>query len=587
MIVSKYKTITKCLFCLILNISFLIKSFPVSAGQNTEIDSMELILPDLTDSARILTLIRLASHHKFSNADTAMYYARLAERESESIDFKKGQTLSLSILGLIEYGKGDFPEALKYMKHLIPIQTSMGDSIGLSKTLNNIGSVNAKIGNWEEAANYFMESLRIKEGIKAPKMTIAMAYNNLGNIYSDINNYQESEVFYKKAIEINLEIADTSGLGLVYGNLARLYRKTDNYPKAKQLLFQSIRFERIAGNLKDVSGNLTSLGTLYADQKNMDSAIYYYDRAIETGLVAGSSYEVLFGQKSKAEILLRTGAVNEAHQLGLEALKGLEMVQSKEMKKEVLYLLSQTAERLHKPQQSLEYFKQYSSLKDSLLNESNARNINELKWKYEDEKSDLLITQLKNKNSMEQKRKMLAYILFGISLVLIGVLIHSLYLRNKLLAEKEKTLHSQKEMQKMELDLKAQELYALSTNLLEKNSTLGKVKESILQSDSQNNRGTIKLIDQSMSLEKDWSQFKIHFEKVHHGFFDRLQQRFPDLTPNEHRLCAYLKLNLSSKEISQLSNVSVGAVERSRIRMRKKLDINPGENLTSFIQSIA
>lgn len=569
----------------LFHISFSSEIFGAS-DQSSPTDSLALLLPNLKDSARIETLIQISRHYKFSNSDTALYYAQLANSESEEIHFDRGKILSLSTLSIIHYGKGNYSDALRYMKSLIPIQTELGDSTSLSKTLNNIGSVNAKIGNWEEAANYFMESLRIKEEIKASKSSIAMAYNNLGNIYSDITNYEESETFYKRAIEINTEIADTAGLGLVYGNLARLYRKTNKYEEAKQLFFQSIRFEQAVGNLKDVSGDLTSLGTLYGDLKDFDSALYCYDRAIEVASHAGSKYEVLFGQKSKALILMEIGEVEEAHKLGKQVLQRLERVHSKELRKEILSLLSRTADSLHLSQQSLEYFREYSALKDSLLNEVNARNINELKWKYEDEKGDLLIAQLRKENSAEQKRKRLAYVLFGISLVLIGLLIHSLFLRNRLLVEKEKTLDSQKEMQKLELDLKTQELYAMSTNLLEKNNTLSKVKESILQSSDQSNKSTIKLIEQSMSLEQDWNQFKMHFEQVHHGFFDQLNHRFPDLTPNEHRLCAYLKLNLSSKEISQLSNVSVGAVERSRIRMRKKLSINSGENLTSFIQSI-
>lgn len=93
----------------------------------------------------------------------------------------------------------------------------------------------------------------------------------------------------------------------------------------------------------------------------------------------------------------------------------------------------------------------------------------------------------------------------------------------------------------------------------------------------------IKKINRSIDSEKQWEVFESHFENVHEEFLKRLKENYPDLTPRELKLCAYLRLNISSKEIANLMNISVRGVEISRYRLRKKLKLEHDTNLTDFI----
>lgn len=86
-------------------------------------------------------------------------------------------------------------------------------------------------------------------------------------------------------------------------------------------------------------------------------------------------------------------------------------------------------------------------------------------------------------------------------------------------------------------------------------------------------------------LENDWEQFVYHFDQVHSGFFQRLRQQYPELTPRDHRLCAYLRMNLSTKDIAPLLNISVRGVEISRYRLRKKLGLTGDDNLGEFMMN--
>ena len=94
-----------------------------------------------------------------------------------------------------------------------------------------------------------------------------------------------------------------------------------------------------------------------------------------------------------------------------------------------------------------------------------------------------------------------------------------------------------------------------------------------------------KLINQNIESEHDWQMFENLFDQAYENFFKRLKSDYPDLTPSDLKLCAYLRMNLSSKEIAPLINITVRGVEERRYRLRKRLNLPSDQNLTEFILS--
>lgn len=93
----------------------------------------------------------------------------------------------------------------------------------------------------------------------------------------------------------------------------------------------------------------------------------------------------------------------------------------------------------------------------------------------------------------------------------------------------------------------------------------------------------IRQIDGHLSSEEDWDVFKANFNQLHDQFFKRLKEEYPELTPGDLRLAAYLKMNLSSKEVAPLLNISLRGVENKRYRLRRKLQLEPEANLAEFL----
>ena len=96
----------------------------------------------------------------------------------------------------------------------------------------------------------------------------------------------------------------------------------------------------------------------------------------------------------------------------------------------------------------------------------------------------------------------------------------------------------------------------------------------------------VKDIDKNIHEDDDWGQFEIHFDEVHDGFIRKLREDFPEITPQEIKLCAYLRMNMTSKEIANILRITVRGVEMSRYRLRKKLHLEQNENLIEFMMNL-
>ena len=151
--------------------------------------------------------------------------------------------------------------------------------------------------------------------------------------------------------------------------------------------------------------------------------------------------------------------------------------------------------------------------------------------------------------------------------------------RQRASAESEKLL--------LEVENKNRELSNAALNLIRKNEVLQRLKDDLLdaRNDPRALQKLARLIDNHLEGDHDWEVFEESFNRVHDDFFKRLMLDFPDLTPGDLRLAAYLKMNLSSKEIAPLLNISVRGVENKRYRLRKKLDLPEDANLTGFIMN--
>jgi ligand-binding sensor domain-containing protein/DNA-binding CsgD family transcriptional regulator len=208
---------------------------------------------------------------------------------------------------------------------------------------------------------------------------------------------------------------------------------------------------------------------------------------------------------------------------------------------------------------------------------------------------------------------------FLLYLILFGVLIYAIIKYQKNLAERERDqliLKQEKELLRSRAELNEQKLVleqenmaivrenleatinlqnakvaSNTVNLIHLNEILLSIKELISQIDKKNDPNTNfslltkinRIIDHELQGDKHWNEFEEIFNQLHDNFMQRLKASFPELTPRDMRLCAYLRMNFNTKEIAPLLGISVRGVEDTRYRIRKKLQLSSEANITEFI----
>jgi len=144
-----------------------------------------------------------------------------------------------------------------------------------------------------------------------------------------------------------------------------------------------------------------------------------------------------------------------------------------------------------------------------------------------------------------------------------------------------------------EIEFKNKELTSYTINFIQKNELMEELKESINQLKKLSDQEVSKqlnilnrLVDSSFNIDKDWEDFRLHFEQVHQDFFKLLKERCPELSSGELKLCALIKLNMNMKEAAAILGISPESVKTARYRLRKKFELSREESLVDYILNI-
>ena len=137
-----------------------------------------------------------------------------------------------------------------------------------------------------------------------------------------------------------------------------------------------------------------------------------------------------------------------------------------------------------------------------------------------------------------------------------------------------------------DIESKNKELATSTMNIIKKNEFLSTIKGELVKGGEKSITKVVKIIDKNLNNTDDWKMFQEAFNNADKKFLKKVKDKHPTLTPNDLRLCAYLRLNLSSKEIAPLLNISPRSVEVKRYRLRKKMELPHDSNLTNYILEI-
>lgn len=518
------------------------------------------------------------------------------------------------------YFAGNLDSTLFYYQKSYSEIIKTADQNEIAASLNRLGLIYEAKSNYSEATKYYYQALKIYEESKH-KPGLANVYNNLGIINDAFGRNEKAIIDYKSALDLFLEINDLDGQANVYNNLATLYSEIDDLEKAISYINTSIQISKNINGKSSTGAAYLNASTLYEKKGLSDSAHEMLDSALVYYQFSNNLHGIANVLDKEAAYFTESQNNQKAVDLLLQSIILREKVGSLNATSITLKQLSETFQSLGDYEKAFAYYQRYVVLKDSIFSESTNKVISELNIKYETAEKNKAISLLKKESEIKQFQNKLLFILsitFAMGTILLLYLFRtkSKLLKSqkeaiqqkealsnlerekqqteKLLLEKEiKAQQEINELQKIkfnnELEHSKRELATSTMQILNKNKILVDIKESIRKLKSSKNDEKDVLanistkVNSSINLDEDWEQFKIHFEKVNTSFFEKLQNNHPKLTTGDLKVCAYVKINLSSKEIAQMMNISSHGIDKRLYRIRKKMDLSPSNSLSTYL----
>lgn len=409
-------------------------------------------------------------------------------------------------------------------------------------------------------------------------------------------------------------------ISLFYANtlLVNYYSKKGDLKKMFDYVQEAnIAFEQISIDLPEYYATQFDFWKLncsyYIKTGNLNKALGYLNQIEEKDIYTrnGTFFSDFLTLKSKYKNA--TGELKEAIRLAKQSLKISEdindVVNITSQKKYIYELLTKN----NKHKEASNYINEHLILQDSLYTLSKTNSFLYLQTLYETEKKEKEIAQqksditlLENENLIKN-RKLINAIAFLIIISLISVF-SFLYFRTRSKSLKRKSklnelelknqriyadkLEKEKKITALELELKQKELTTNAAILLQKNEQYSALIENLEKIKSQtNNINIVKLLNnvisdcKSSNLSFNWDTFIATFENVHTNFYNDLLKKHPNLSPNEKKICAFLKLGMNTKDIASITNKIERTVVISRSRLRKKLQLEKTVDLANYITS--
>jgi tetratricopeptide (TPR) repeat protein/DNA-binding CsgD family transcriptional regulator len=580
---------------LILIFFAIIINLHVLSQDVVKLDSLRNVLSTSHDiETKIKMYLELSSYYKRIDIDSSRMMSKQALRLAKEIKSDKNIAQSYLNLGLLNVMSDSIKGAIIDYKNSLYYYKEVKDLHSQADVLIILGNLYFVVANYPEAMSMYSEALSLSKQSNYYEK-LPFCYNNLGVIYFSLKDYNKALNYYTLALTIYEKQNDSVNIALAFGNIGSIYFRFGSFDIAQQYFLKE---QKVYNELEDKDGiaqSLTQLASIYIKNNKPDSAIINLKKSIglynsmNFGYRGPKSIWVIKIYKMMGESYLMT----KNYELAINQLmKGYSLATNTNQKASIVessMLLSTAYDSLKLIDSSYKYFKIYKYFSDSVLNEEKIRKIFQIEFqsKLDQKMIDKEIED--NLAKAKQARTNLIYIIILFCLIFIIILFVLLL---KLEKNKKAKIELEQIQLKKDLEFKNKEITTHVLYLLKKNefilSISEKLKNIIPAIKVQNKKLIADVINElkSGTSNDTWKEFEIRFQQVHTSFYENLNDSYPTLTPNELRLCAFLRLNMTTKDIAAITYQSLNSIEIARTRLRKKLGLDKTDNLISFLNTL-
>ena len=578
------------------------------------------------DTSKVKTLARLYNVVLYNEPEMALKYAREELLLSSKLNYSKGIGWSTYHIGAYYLNAGSIDSARHYLNRSLEVYKKSGEEIRYASVLSSLAILEFSEGNYDKAlinfdevveidkkhsaykyaislgdrANVYnskgfykialqqtLEALRILDTIHSKPWRRADAQRQLGQIEYLRKNYSNSLKYFKMSLQIYKKQEDNVFQAHVYNDIGTVYYDLGIQDSALNYNTKSLALARKFG-VGEAEGNaLLGLGKVYLAKQQLDKALRHFNSSLDIHRKNNYVANILATQNLIGQVYLNQNQAAKSlpyYNNSIEQATGSGPI---DVLKDAHFFRSEAFRKLGLWQEASTDQLAYQTLNDSIFNITKSQQIEELRTIYETEKKEQqIVLQEKEIDLLEQEAEIsnLQKLLMagGLVLALLGFYgVRQKMKRNKLIRE---NLNA-------ELAHKKKELTTHALHLAKKNEVLEGLKQkakelNVAESNQQGYLQLINTINFDLRDDNNWKNFAKYFEEVHKDFNGNVKRKYPQVTSNELRLLALLKMNLNSKEIASILNISQEGIKKARYRLRKKLDISTEESLQDLVMTL-
>jgi len=454
--------------------------FPTANSAQKKLDSLLTVLKNSTEETeeKVDLIYKISGDYtRIHDNATAFLYADSSLLLAEQIDYDYGVRKAIHLKGLISKFQSKYEEAIEFYEVALDLNLKADDTLEIAGVYNNMGISYVRLGTYDKAHTNFFKALEYADKAKDQLMA-AKIYNSIGNNYKNQTNFEKALEYHKKSLKIKREHNNRRDMASSYANIANVYKKLIEYEKASLYLDSALVIQREEDNLVGISNILSSKANMYGEMGDSQKALIHLQESVELDKIINRPNRSVSNHINIAicyHELKQYGKAIKHNKLALEIAKE---IKAKDLMKYSYSGLRKAYEKQGKFELALEAHKNYSTMKDSMLNENTMNNINELEAKYNNLVNEKEIAELNEqalKDSldmtvannavetleMEAERSSVIqglYTVLFVCILIVGVFVFRGY-RNKIKANKEiQAQKSQVEHQKLTLEIKNKEI---------------------------------------------------------------------------------------------------------------------------------
>ncbi len=406
-----------------------------------EIDSIGKLADDTN---KVIAYNKLIWQISYFDSINSVFCAEKSIELATKLEYWKGVGTAKKNLAAYYYYRADYQQALELYNSSLEYFQKANYKKGQSLVYRNLGNIHSQIGGWEPSFNFFLKSLQLTEELQ-DTLGKAKTLKSIGILFSSIENYEDSALaYFNRALEVFKMVDDKANISSTYLGIGSLYYNlaTGSYDKKKkqdsvlgdQQLDSAIFYSKLCINVSAKIGEkrieamgYNAIGEVYLTKKEYDRAYFYLNKSLVLREEIENVFGILNSLKSLGDYYYKVKDYDNSLVYLKRALALSEEMETDQVTNAIMFSLSNTYKDKKNYKLAYEYYEKYSDLKDSLYDDSKAKEMTQLSMQYEfDKKQKLQELEQQKKDAIQaakiKRQKLLSRVFIAGILMLLVVL---------------------------------------------------------------------------------------------------------------------------------------------------------------------